>query len=449
MKLLRRGRFLYWLASELSHKYTLWLVFGFVVGLSASLAAGRFFPTILATWFSPLERIGVIGEFTPSTLPSSIQREISMGLTEIAPDGKPVPAMATTWQTADEGKTYFFALRNDLVWHNGKGVMASDVNYNIKNVTFSPIGPYLLKVTLQEPYSPFPTLLAKPILQAGLRGFGPYKVTAIRLNGDKVQYIRLTPVKEAGGNAKEYRFYRTETQAMTAYKLGDVDTLEDVTSPGEMNQWGNTTVIQSSKPDRIVALFFNLRSGGNLVKEKSIRQALGYGLPPLEEDRAFSPIAKTSWAYADKTIRHYTPDPINAKRLLTNAQIATDSAVTITTFSQYVDTAQKIADSWTGVGIATDVKVENAVNGSWQVLLSAQDVPPDPDQYPFWHSTQTTTNITGYSNLKIDKLLEDGRKEQDTEKRKKIYADFQKFLVDDAPAIFLYNAPSFTIKRKK
>jgi len=448
MSIFRRGRFLYWLAAELSAKYTVWLVFGFVVGLAASLAAGRLLPTIHTNWFSPIDRIGIIGEFTPTTLPIAIQKEISMGLMEIAEDGSVKGALASSWQVSDDGKTYVFTLRNDFFWHKGKPVIASDVNYNIKNVVFQPTGAHTLKVSLQEPYSPFPTLLAKPILQAGLQGFGPYKVVGIVLNGDKVMSLKLVPVSRSSRLAAlEYRFYRTEALAIMAYKLGDIDMLEDVTSLGEEAKWGKIIITKRLKTDRLVALFFNVKDP--LVGEKSFRQALGYGLPSMTEERAFSPIAKTSWGYADK-IRHYTPDIDRAKKLLENSQTATSGAtLTITTFSQYVDTAQAIANSWNQLGIKTNVKVENAVAGNYQVLLSAQDIPPDPDQYPFWHSTQTATNITGYSNLKIDKLLEDGRKELDVDKRKKIYADFQRFLVEDAPAIFLYNAPVYTIKRNK
>ena len=446
MKLFRRGRFFYWLARELSQKYTLWLVFGFIVGLTATVGLGRIFPYIISTWFSPVDRIGVVGEFTPTTLPTSIQNEISAGLTQIAEDGTPKPALATSWQVADEGKTYFFALRSDAVWHNGKPVVADDINYNIKNVTFHVAGPHLLKVTLLEPYSPFPTILAKPILQAGLRGFGPYKVVSIRLNGDKVQYLRLVPVSDTSLHAKEYRFYKTEAAAITSYKLGDVDILEDISNPNELSSWNSTKVKKMVRPDRIVALFFNTRD--SVTGEKAFRQALGYALPTFDEERAYSPIASTSWAYND-TIRHYVTDIDHAKKLLSGASASEGATLTLTTFSQYVDTAQTIANSWNAVGVKTVVRVENSLPPQYQVLLSAQDVPPDPDQYPFWHTTQTTTNITGYSNLKIDKLLEDGRKEFDMEKRKKIYMDFQKFLVEDSPAIFLYNAPYYTVTRSK
>ena len=48
----------------------------------------------------------------------------------------------------------------------------------------------------------------------------------------------------------------------------------------------------------------------------------------------------------------------------------------------------------------------------------------------------------------LDKLLEDGRIISDLKKRKEIYQDFQKFLVEDTPAIFLSHPTTYTITRK-
>ena len=70
----------------------------------------------------------------------------------------------------------------------------------------------------------------------------------------------------------------------------------------------------------------------------------------------------------------------------------------------------------------------------------------DPDQYTLWHSGQMN-NITNYKNLRIDKLLEDGRQTVDIQSRIKIYADFQKYLLDDAPATFLYFPDIYTVTR--
>lgn len=439
----RRGRFFFWLISELVHKYTRALALGLVIGVALGLFFSRY--PLSSLWqFGSVVRIGIVGEFTPTTLPLAIQKLISFGLTDLSPDGSPAPAAATSWEATDEGKTFTFHLRGDLVWHDGKGVVAKDVNYNIRNVTFTAVAPTTLRVSTNASYSPFPTLVSKPILRPGLIGFGPYRVASIRLNADTVTYLRLVPVSGTKLPAREYRFYRTEALAFLAYKMGDVDMLTDVTTIDPLKHWGKPTVTEKVMHNRIVTLFFNMRDAR--FKEKTIRQALAYGMPAWKAERASSPITKTSWAYTDN-VRVYDPDPARAAKLLADTPLASSSAVTITTFAPYVDIAQSIANSWSSLGVNANVKVESSVPANYQVLLSVIDIPPDPDQYAFWHSTQAATNITGYTNVKIDKLLEDGRQELDPEKRQKIYTDFQKRLVDDAPAIFLYYPAVFTVSR--
>lgn len=445
MSLLRRGRFLVWLTRDLSRRYTRYLLLGFVAGLASTLVLGRVMPFVNTQLFLPVERIGIVGEFTPTTLPLSIQEHISFGLTTLSPDGSPSAGLATAWEATDSGKTYIFHLRDDLTWHNGKKVTARDVNYNIRSVTFEVADDTTLITKLEEPYSPFPTLVVKPILGTGLKGFGPYRVAGIKLKGDTIQFLKLVPVDPMSGKpTKEYRFYRTEALAVLAFKLGDIDSIDEISTAYDLRDWGHTNVVEHVRQDRVVALYFNLKD--QLLAEKSIRQALAYAVPKLEEEPAFSPISAGSWAYSDK-IKHYTFNPGQAKKLLDAVKVEEGASLTITTFSQYVDVAQTIARSWTQLGIKTNVKVENAINPEYQVLLSAQDIPPDPDQYPFWHSKPTQTNITGYVNLKIDKLLEDGRHETDQNKRLKIYADFQRFLVEDAPAVFLYYPKTYSLHR--
>ena len=87
----------------------------------------------------------------------------------------------------------------------------------------------------------------------------------------------------------------------------------------------------------------------------------------------------------------------------------------------------------------------------FQVYLGDFTVPKDPDQYMLWHSDQES-NITKFRSLRIDKLLEDGRKTVAVKERKRIYDDFQKYLLDDAvidtPASFLYFPYTYTLKRR-
>ncbi|OGG13882.1 hypothetical protein A2875_05230 [Candidatus Gottesmanbacteria bacterium RIFCSPHIGHO2_01_FULL_46_14] len=424
-------------------KYRFSLIIGLIIGIVGSLGFFRLYPFASRFLLRPTQNIAMVGEFTPSNLPLTIQQRISRGLTQIAPDGSVIPSLATNWEVKDEGRQYVFTLDTSAVWHTGKTLTANDINYNIRNVIFTPLDAATLKVTLQEPFSPFLTLLAKPIFQRGLRGVGEYRVSGIRLNGERVVYLKLTPAKDMSLPNLEYRFYRTEAAAVLAYKLGNVDSIEDATEPTQLKDWRNTTITTHTKNDRIVAVYFNLKN--SFVAEKAVRQALAYAVPDLGTPRVNSPIGSTSWAFSDKG-RNYTFDMARARRLL-GQESSPSGQIVITTFSQYLDTAQKIAGSWNQLGIPTTIRVENTVPEGYQVLISAQDIPPDPDQYPFWHQTQAQTNITGYANVKIDKLLEDGRREIDPEKRKIIYADFVRYLTEDVPAIFLYHPAFYTIRR--
>lgn len=446
MMFFRRSRFVYLVVREVSKKYTLPLLIGFLMGIFGMIAIKQLFPKISTYVSTETLRIGVVGNVTPATLPMSIQELLSTGLTRVSPDQPPKPALALSWEATESGKSYNFTIRDDARWHNGKPVSTKDINYNISDVSFEVISPRILRATLKEPFAPFLSLVAKPILQTGLRGFGPYRVENIRLKGDSIQYLRLNPVTDTTKPAREYRFFRTEVAAITAFQLGDIDVIEELSTNELIVNWSRAHITDRTRYDRFVALYFNIKDP--LLGEKTVRQALGFSVPDLGFERAYSPISKNSWGYTD-TIKKYDFDLAQAKKLMTNANVASQSAgLTITTFSQYVDAAQKIASSWTNLGVPATVKVVNQI-GPFQVLLSAQSIPPDPDQYPLWHSTQQSTNLTGYANVKIDKLLEDGRKELDQEKRKKIYADFAKRLVEDAPAIFLYYPTTYTVTRAK
>jgi peptide/nickel transport system substrate-binding protein len=448
MVFIKKGRYLFWIARDLTIRHTRFLAIGFILGFIISISAWQIIPYLTRIFVPKVEHIGYVGEYEPANLPVNIREKISTGLTVLDPDGSVGPGLASWWEASDSGKTYVFHIREDAKWHDNTPVLAKDINYNIKNVTFIFSDPYTVRVNLDFPYSPFPILVSKPLFKSGLVGFGDYKVSQMQLKGDKVQHLKLTPVSEDPAKKEIiYSFYPTESQAILAYKQGDIDAISELSNPQSLVGWGNTRIDEVIKYNRIVALFFNMKD--KLMAEKSFRQALGYALPVLPQEKALSPIPKISWAYTDK-VRRFEPDKNQVSKLLAAAKIASDSPeLTITTFNTYIDTAQAIINNWNTFGFKTNVKVENSVPSDYQILLTAIEVPPDPDQYPFWHSTQQDTNITGYMNVKIDKLLEDGRQEMDLNERKKIYADFARRLVDDAPAIFLYYPKTYSIKRGK
>ncbi len=87
----------------------------------------------------------------------------------------------------------------------------------------------------------------------------------------------------------------------------------------------------------------------------------------------------------------------------------------------------------------------------FELLLYEIEVTVDPDQYNLWHSLRIDhpmLNISGYEYSRVDILLERARTNLDVDERKEDYSLFQKYLIDDAPVIFLYHPKSYFILRK-
>ncbi len=76
----------------------------------------------------------------------------------------------------------------------------------------------------------------------------------------------------------------------------------------------------------------------------------------------------------------------------------------------------------------------------------------DPDCFDIWHSSKTKEgefNFISYSNLELDKLLEEGRRTFNQEERKLIYHKVHKILYDEQPYMFLYVPDALPIVHKR
>jgi peptide/nickel transport system substrate-binding protein len=186
------------------------------------------------------------------------------------------------------------------------------------------------------------------------------------------------------------------------------------------------------------------------LSSKAVRQALAYTIPKPEDSkqRALGPINPKSWAN-NPQIKSYSYSLETAKELLEGEFNQDDAlpSIELTTTQAYADLADQIAESWRLLGFEVNLKIVNFPDTiGFQALLIGQQSPSDPDQYTLWHSTQAT-NFTHYNSPRVDKLLEDGRKIIDKDERTLIYQDFQRFLVEDTPAIFISHLTTNTIER--
>lgn len=128
--------------------------------------------------------------------------------------------------------------------------------------------------------------------------------------------------------------------------------------------------------------------------------------------------------------------------------------LTLSNQPQAVAVAEMIQKMWLVAGIKTNLKIVEAnqiqkeiiAPRDFEILLFGEILDSSGDLYPFWHSSQITEtglNLTNFKNEAADKLLTDIRTEEDKNVKIELIQKFEKTIIDNIPAIFLYN-PNYT-----
>lgn len=388
--------------------------------------------------------IGVTGRYTLETLPNSILSKVSDGLTIIDESGEVSPMISEGWDTHDGGITWNFRIDNELKWQDGNKIKSSDIVYNFSDVETDYPDDNTIVYKLKDKFSHFPTVVSDPVFKKGLLGSGDWKVEKLNLKSGIIQSLIL---KNDESETVIYKFYPNEERAKIAFKLGHVGYLQDVLDPMPLINWETINTEEKVNYNRIVTLFFNTEK----LDDKVLRQALIYAINKVEVEgeRAIGPISPLSWAY-NPQVKRYDYNQQKAKETTEElpSELKENLNLKIVTTPVLLTTAEAISNDWKDVGITSEVLVSSVIPDDFDAFLAIFDVPYDPDQYSIWHSTQNVSNISRYKNPRIDKLLEDGRSVIDKEERKKIYIDFQRFIVEDSPAAFLYHPLTYNISRK-
>ncbi len=445
-----RRRLLFWLFKAYLKKW------GKVISVSFLLGLVIFFILISSSEFLvqllPFEKrttVGIVGAYNADTLPPTLQSKLSRGLTKISDDGKVEPDVSEKWRVENNGKTYVFTLKKNIFFSDGRRLTSDLISYDFKDVSVKRADKYTIAFTLRDPYAPFLVTVSRPLFRDGLTGVGAFRISDIKLNGNFVETLSIIS-RQNRFHVETYKFYPSEDAVKMAFALGEITKMEGLSDDSfKSTSFSKYPAVQTSKTinsTKLVTLFYNTQD--NLLSDKKMRSGLTYALPDTfpEGERAYTPFSKNSYFYnEDLFVRKQ--DLAHAKLLVDASYSGTESAkFTIQTLDKYKKTAEIIAAAWKNVGINTKIEVVDTRPAVFQLYLGDFTTPRDPDQYTLWHSDQNN-NITKYKNLRIDKLLEDGRKTIDLDERRSIYEDFQKYLIDDSPASFLYFPYEFSVEK--
>jgi len=217
-------------------------------------------------------------------------------------------------------------------------------------------------------------------------------------------------------------------------------------------------------------LGYNLRNP--LFADRRVRQAIACAISKDEiihgvllglGQVAHGPFKPGTWAH-NPGVRDFGYDPARAKALLAEAgwrETGPDGILmkdgkpfsfTILTNQgndQRLKTAQIIQRRLAKVGIEVKIRVlewasllTNFIDKrNFDALIMGWTIPQDPDIFDVWHSSKTgpkELNFIGFRNAEVDRLIEEGRRTFDQEKRRRCYWRIQEILAQEQPYTFLF-----------
>ena len=445
--------------------------------------------------------LSVLPPFAADTQNShDIASHLYRGLTRIGAGAHPVPGLASSWTIDPTATVYTFHLRPGLRWSDGVPLTSADAVFTLHllqdpalaqaavaapwtGITVEAPDPLTLVYKLPNPSGPFLSqaslgLVPEHFLRTRPIGTmresidaptsGPFRVS--RLERDRLLLSRNSRAFEPPlVDGLEFRLYTSQASAVAALLSGEIDVLAGLSpaDAGAVSGAPNRRVVRTQS-FAYIQLLFNQKQGplADLAVRRAIAQAVdrtgiirtplrGYG--HLDN----SPIPPAiAWAAA----------PVGVGRDSTAAAAALTAAgwlrpggqgtrvkdgnplmlrLSVADLEPYRSIAVRLRTDLAAVGVearldlqSQDVLVGQVLPGrAFDMALTAVDNGPDPDFFVFWHSSQQGAGGLNFSGMPksvfLDKDLEDGRSSADIPTRRAAYADAQKILADNQPAVFL------------
>jgi peptide/nickel transport system substrate-binding protein len=424
-----------------------------------------------------------------------INGNIYEGLTAIDTDLRTVPALATEWTVADEGKTYTFKLRPNVTFHNGKTLTSADVAASVRRVTNPQTGSPLASrfvvidtvetpdagtvvLKLKEPSAPLLSQLAslsilpaEPGVDLGRQtvGTGPFKLT------QWVPDTYLMLEKHAGYweaglpklGALKFNIVPDSTARQVGLAGGTYHLIPVVEPAIAQTLQGRPGVQVQSTQDLAYTLiginttkppFDNpaVREAMNTAIDRSqIVQAVLFGRG--EPGGPLSPGLK-DWAVPVSEFPCYKPDAAKARQLLQGAGVTLPLKVAMNVIGSLplaVESSQVVQAQMNQAGFEVTLNVQEQGRfiqdwraSNFEVFASLNGGGVDPDDYLYrTFRTGGSTNVFKYSDPQLDALLDRARSTADMGQRQALYRQAQQALACRGPIVHLTYSTLFAAHR--
>lgn len=422
---------------------------------------------------------------------SNVMLQIYDTLVTIDGEGKVNPSIAETFEQVDD-VTYKFTLKKGVKFHNGEEMKASDVKFSIERAANSPAiahifgdidtesfeisDDYTISFKLNSPNTGFlsslghtgGSILNQKAVEAegdnyGMKpvGTGPFKF----VNWTKGDRVELEKFADYHGDEPKFskmviRVIPEPTNRTIELESGGVDVAYEITTNDISRVEENDNLQLSRMIDNQIQYlgFNNQKEPFNDIK---VRQAISYAIDTTSVVetvwRGVGKVAEGPLApnvkYADSSIKPHEYNVEKAKELLAEAGYPDGFKTKIWTNEKQerIDMATIVQSQLKEVGI--DVEIEILEWGAYLDSLGKgeQDMfiigwtgqTADPDLALYGPLSQETlgagANFSFFIDDKVNELLLEGRKVEDSPEREAIYKEIQNRVVEQAPWIFLSN----------
>ncbi len=390
----------------------------------------------------------------------------------------------TTWQDGEPFSAYDVVFTYAALQNSAYG---SPLLEAYRNITVTQIDERTITFALAESYAAFPELLTVGILPAHLWeeispanaqlaalnlkpvGTGPYILE--KISKDSRGIIRSVSLRAHEGylGQRPYldeivmKFYSSTLDLAQALQTKRIDATAAFSLAETLMLREDSALNITALPlSQYVGAFFNTKKVP--LSEANMRKALTLALniSQITADATGNLGVPSGFALPGFPVTAAHVQDIQTARSLLDGlgwmlnetgkrvKDGTELTITITTAErpELVRAANGIADAWQNMGITATVNsLTNAdmatalQEKTYDVLVAAEQYGVIADPYPFWHSSgkgANGLNISQFSTTATDAAVSTLRTSTSPEKRAEAFATLNQELIDNMPAVFLF-----------
>jgi peptide/nickel transport system substrate-binding protein len=414
---------------------------------------------------------------------------------------KVVPQIAESFVKVSP-TVYDFKIRSGIKFHDGSELTAEDVKFTLDRLTVegamgdgqtsprkSLLGPIesvevingdTVRINQSEPWPilaamlPFQEVVSKAFVEkvgteglaTQVNGTGPFKLVEWR-KGDAVIMERfedyyggspaIPPVGKACVERVVFKVIPESASRVAALLAGDVDIINELPA-FSVDQVKNNPGTDVMTVNGTRSFFIAMNMQGEIFDDPKVRQAAAHAVDKnliidkiLEGNAVRIEGILSPDAFGASKLPAYEYDPEKSKALLAEAGYPDGVDVTMDVQGSYKETAEAVASLLTKAGFRTKIAVgEGAqLSAKWRT----KGEPKSGDMFfTSWgngsldphgiftptHRTNDRGNSAGYSNPKLDALLDAAAIELDTENRAAMYSEAEAIINTDLPYVYLW-----------